>query len=450
MIKGVFLYYRGAAYIEEALAALRNRNLNIQEIEVNSEMVSNLVPGTLQRGTKSWLIFFHPDRQQELLILPFPDERNRSQYLENVPNFSGYLADLIPILNRCFEGEPPNIPPEWIGRFQYIRPNVPLDSLLNEGYTGQDRRLAQRIQNVLQGTSQIIQQQRSEILRRVISTRDPSLFTELDDKFLRENDKLFYELLDQSGYGLSEYRGYDIFSKYGLEEFVPPEFVPPIVKKFEDIIDPETKDFLITSETVRKFAYRYLPDNFDYSAPGCGLWKAVERELNLSLVLHLRLERGIVANINAPLTSSRSRADEKVLINTDKDSANVNINLRELNSSSLRGIELGPMQTMLRWGHNNGIHSKLKRLFRTDTTMQQYFFKSGVLVDRLEELRKLRNGHAHISAMSPERFEELRKLVLPSDDDSETCLVKILQLKRKVFEHELERKDLELVYSQIS
>ena len=75
------MYYHDAA--EETLAALNRLNSNmfdIQPIEANSEIVSSLVPGVLQRDAKSWLILYLPDREQDLLILPFspfPDENNR-------------------------------------------------------------------------------------------------------------------------------------------------------------------------------------------------------------------------------------------------------------------------------------------------------------------------------------------------------------------------------------
>ena len=55
MITGIFLYNHGAAYIEEIVETLRNLNLDIRAIEANSDIVSNLVPNTLQRGAESWL-----------------------------------------------------------------------------------------------------------------------------------------------------------------------------------------------------------------------------------------------------------------------------------------------------------------------------------------------------------------------------------------------------------
>ena len=118
MIEGIFLYNRGAAYIEVIVKTLReDLNLNIRKIEANSNIVSNLVPNALQRCAESWLVFFLPDRQGELLILPFPDENS----LQCAPDFRDYLADLISILRQCLTYESTHIPPDWIGQFQYMR-----------------------------------------------------------------------------------------------------------------------------------------------------------------------------------------------------------------------------------------------------------------------------------------------------------------------------------------
>ena len=281
MVNCIFLHYPRAPYIEEVLAVLESFDLNIGKIEASPEIVSNLVPNALKRSAKSWLIFFLPDtdNQQELLILPFPDE-NYDQRHGDPANFRGYLADLIPTVNQylTLTRHDLYVPFKWIGRFQYIRLDISLSSLLEKILDGQrSQSVVQESRRVLVITSEKIQQKRREIVSEALRTGDPLILDKLDEAFIVENGKIC-EHLTQQNVG---------------------EVVPPIVKRFWNIIDPETRRFLISSETVRKFAYDFSPPNFDYSAPGCGLWKAVERELNLSLVLHLRREMNI-ANLNDP------------------------------------------------------------------------------------------------------------------------------------------------------
>ena len=422
MVRSIFLHYPGAPYIKEIVRVLRSLDLDIRKIEANSDIVSNLVPNALQRGAESWLIFFLPDKQGELLILPFPDENS----LQRAPNFRGYLADLIPLLRERLTYESLHIPPDWIGRFQYIRHNASLDSLLTEPFDVDRLQLEVQIQSTLLRTIQSIQQQRSEVLSKVLSNRDPDLIdgivNELDEVFVAESEKIFRYLHTMHGFG---------------------EVVPPIVTDFGDIIDDETKRFLITSETVRKFSDDYSPDNFDYSAPGCGLWKAVERELNLSLVLYVREQFEIVDIIN-PWQGIMSPS--RVIQIQTGDTFWVDLNKREQeNKNKLAALMLGNIEHMLRWGNINEIRGDLEYLGLSrdmllyllgsyDRARRVLPLKKDTLPWHLQKLGRLRNGHAHISAMSRERFKELRDLVLPSSSNPETCLVKILQLKRKVFE----------------
>ena len=168
----------------------------------------------------------------------------------------------------------------------------------------------------------------------------------------------------------------------------------------------------------------------------------MERELNLSLVLYLRQQRGIV-DIDNPWQGIIN-PKSKIQIQTG-DSFWVNLNKREQkNRKKLSGLMLGSISYMLRWGHVNGIMTDLENL-HLSVVMLWYLLGSNFPANRtpallpntlpsdLQELLELRNGHAHTSAMAREKFKELRNLVLPSDSEPETCLVKILHLKREVY-----------------
>ena len=211
MVKGIFLYYPEAAYLEETRVTLRNSNiLDVeQEIEANPRIVSNLVPGTLQRGAKSWLIFFQSNSPQELLILPFPDE--------NLPQRSGkgYLADLIPILNQCFVSRPPHIPPEWIGRFQYLRVEVSLYSLIDRDLgLQQGSQESQQSVRLFQETSQDIRRRREHKLNEAQRRKDFNVLEALDGVFAKANDRLFEKI---------RHRGFQ-------------EVVPSIIYDFLDVM----------------------------------------------------------------------------------------------------------------------------------------------------------------------------------------------------------------------
>ena len=412
MIKGIFLYYPEAAYLEETRAALSDLNtLDIErEIEASLGIVSNLIPRTLQRGAESWLVLFHSDYRQELLILPVSFENG---------NFRNILMNLIPLLESYFTSDPPRIPARWIGRFQYLRVDDSLDSIINPDINPEPRpqQEGQEIrQSVLlfQETSQYIQRRREDKLNEVQRKKDFGVLDGLDDVFVSENAKLFIEI---------RHRGFQ-------------EVVPSIVYDFWDIMDSETMRFLISSETVWKFAEKHSFPSFDYSAPGCGLWKAVERELNLSLVLHLRREVGIVESVSIPWKRSQHVAENFPILTGVNQS--VNLSERESKQSqNLKGIMLGPMKHMLGWGHCNTVREKLEHflsLGEIQHFLGQCACKSPV-PECLDKVRTLRNGHAHISAMAEGEFRQLRNLVLPSTRKPRTCLVEILQLKRRILRY---------------
>ena len=429
MVRGVFLYYRNAAHNEETLAALNRLNSNMFEIwsiEANPEIVSSLIPGVLQRNAKSWLILYEPDRQQDLLILPFPPSSDNNNFpilrdLEELFHYIDRYSDnwhyITYHLDRHWRRR------RFNRQYQFIHIDVSLGSLLDRPQVPRQRRERQEIQSTLRGTSQSIQQQRNQVLSRALKTSGRQraiLLDQLDNVFVVENDKILNHLFASKGKSV--------------------EVVPQIVKDFADIMDPETRKFLITSETVAQSAHIYSSDNFDYSAPGCGLWKAVERELNLSLVLYLRQVKGVVTS-DDPWKGIKGPWERVDVVTGNSYRDKVNLNQRERRGSNkLRGIELGPTMYMLKWGYSNGVERVLRGLSPNNTMLWYYFLgprhegslRINTLPWWLEKILFLRNGHAHISAMSRKDFEELRNFVLPSDNIPKTCLVKILQLKRQI------------------
>ena len=402
MVEIVFLYYPEGAYIQEARTNLNELEPNIRMVKATPEIVSNLVPYHLQHSAESWLIFYRRDRQQELLISPLKNT--------NETYSRGNLADLIPILKRFFGENRRIIPPEWVGQFEYLHIDASLDSLLDLVQIQQSEG-QESVQNAIflfQQISQDIQKTRTDELRRAAASGNFRLLNKLDNILSDAADKLFKFISGKC------FR----------------EVVPEIVKDFAGIMDPTTKRFLITSETVQEFARQHKPANFDYSAPGCGLWKAVERELNLSLILHLRRSGGVITNVYHPWKKSANAPGKFPILIGEKASQDLS---ETKGSENLEGIMLGPMELMLEWEHCNTVKEKLGNF----STLKGKPYLPTSFPEDLKQIRTLRNGHAHISAMSKQKFNELRNLVLPSPSGKEasTCLLEILQLKETIFDY---------------
>ncbi len=428
MIKGLFLYFDEAPYNEKIQTVLQelNRalNLDIQARKVNSTIISNLVPDTLQ-DVESWLILYHPDDERGVLIVPFllVNDLPSSNMLENVrDNIALQFGRLIEWDNRhslyyhTFRNS------EFIRGFVYLR-DVSISSLLDPDQSEQQRQNDILLQETSNNIQQLREQQLREVFPKIINTTNSTnseILVALDEEFLKENNELFKEL-----------------TSHGIGEVVP-----NIVKDFKDIMDAETRKFLITSETVKNFAHSSSFANFDYSAPGCGLWKAVERELNLSLIAHMRREVDIIKNINRPWEGSHMSRAVPILAG---DNRSENLNQREKDPpQELKGIMLGPMKFMCELGHCNSVKEKLEHLSLSPSLLN-YFLgnpekraqsQTNSLPRDLHDVTKLRNGHAHISAMTSKKFDELYKLVLQPLHGQKICFLgKILEFKRTVIEY---------------
>ena len=453
MIEGVFLYYYSETPYSEQTEALLKKleldELDIRMVPATHQTVSSLIPYTLQQGAKSWLILFHPEYRQELLILPFDfDGKGCQSLLDMLKKIKQLLLNLPQNAHRFRFRLLANLrlyASKRLGRFEQLLINVPIDDVLIDPLPDpplqqeegselreilfsfqeiQEKRTETLISEIselreilfsFRKTTQEIQEKRTETLISVLSEEGDFIrHLDFDDKLSSAIRQFDDELLRAVGALLKS------LTRLGSE------VVPQIVKKdFKDIMDSETKRFLITAETVGEFAKNHQSAlvNFDYSVPGCGLWKAVELELNLSLILHLRRSEGVVANVKHPWKKNAS-ANGELLILTGKKAS---VDLSEQSKNRLKGITLGPMEFICRWAHCNTVREKLGKLsFPKPKNLEQ--FLKGLAKD-LKDIRTLRNGHAHISAMSETKFGELHELVLSK------CLLKVLELKKVVFDH---------------
>ncbi|KAF5415309.1 MAG: hypothetical protein C5S48_06305 [Candidatus Methanogaster sp.] len=437
-LTGVFLRYSGASYIAEVQAALRDLKpywSEIREVEANFEIVSNLIPMALQEGAESWLILYRSDKPQELLILPFPDPAAK-YYTRNGKSVKlGGGSDLavLPLLElirgdwdkwfadigyrnlkRNLSPKEPWWPRPLITRFQLVRINTSLDSLLRMPEVRRQPVEQQGIQHALKEASQRIQQQRNEVLAHVLEAEDEDhkqeLITKFEEHIIEENNRLF-DCLQSTREGKI--------------------IIPSIVRSFEEIIDDETKRFLISAETVEKFACEQFLEGFDFSLPGSGLWRAVERELNLSLVWYVRYCYGIVGNDPMIATENPS-----VRITIQAGSRGVNLNEREKgNSCRLRGITLGGIEYILRSSHDNGVAAKFQPVVGEEW-LRFMTEKEGGLITALQRIRRIRNRHAHISAMSQVQYQQLHDLIFsPEEDVSESVLERVLRMKINILEY---------------
>ena len=143
--------------------------------------------------------------------------------------------------------------------------------------------------------------------------------------------------------------------------------------------------------------------------PASGLWKLVELELNTSFLYYLRIVKNICNKDSQ--TISLFEKDESFKIGW------VELNESIKNGTELKTLMLGQLKSLSR-------NYNIKKIFDNA-------FISNDLYNLLESLNTIRNEHAHIKAMSLEKFEELNNLLFNEDAGSST-IEKLLEFKQKI------------------
>lgn len=227
-----------------------------------------------------------------------------------------------------------------------------------------------------------IETRRSELITQLLNSEIPEdkeeVFAELDNELIESASKLSEE----------------------IEEKISPE-VEEILEIYKDILEPDSEKFLKSASSI----YNYYKDknfeHFDYSMPASGLWKLVELELNTSFSWFIRIKSN-VCNNTCPWTniSNSRRSITQDLANRKQ----VKLNQFEHNDNTkLQGIMLGGINLLLQ-------DTSTVEEFSEIDTLDRHFFVSE-LIEFLSKVINLRNEHAHIKAMSLEKFEELYNLL---------------------------------------
>ncbi|MGJ0312231.1 hypothetical protein [Aliarcobacter cryaerophilus] len=239
----------------------------------------------------------------------------------------------------------------------------------------------------------------SEKLTSEIDIHRSKLITQLLNSETTENkEEIFGELdnlLLESALELSE----------EIDEVISPE-IQKILDDFIDVLEPDSKKFLKSASSI----YNYYKDknfeNFDYSMPASGLWKLVELELNTSFVWYVRIKKNVCSKDSKH--NSLLQNDESFKVGW------VELNKCYKNSNILQSLMLGEIRFL---SGNHGIKHLVNNQFVSDE-----------LFNFLKQIIDIRNEHAHIKAMSLEKFQELNDLLFISESN----IKKLLDMKKEI------------------
>ncbi len=239
----------------------------------------------------------------------------------------------------------------------------------------------------------------SEKLTSEIDIHRSKLITQLLNSETTENkEEIFGELdnlLLESALELSE----------EIDEVISPE-IQKILDDFIDVLEPDSKKFLKSASSI----YNYYKDknfeHFDYSMPASGLWKLVELELNTSFVWYVRIKKNVCSKDSKH--NSLLQNDESFKVGW------VELNKCYKNSNILQSLMLGEIRFL---SGNHGIKPLVNNQFVSDE-----------LFNFLKQIIDIRNEHAHIKAMSLEKFQELNDLLFISESN----IKKLLDMKKEI------------------
>lgn len=250
------------------------------------------------------------------------------------------------------------------------------------------------IQNQSENFTDEIANQRTELITRLLNSDDledkEEVFNELDNQLLESSKKLSDQLDDEKLADEIEY----------------------ILNEYEEILTAESKSFLKTSGLIYQYYKNKNYKYFDYSMPASGLWKLIEIELNTSFIWFIRIEKK-VCDKSCPWTSLYDSRTEIVhKINRKKK---VELNQFEYGKDTLQGVMLGGIKLLLN-------DQYILDLFKDKIVLNSYINSTFI-----QQIMNYRNEHAHIKAMSVEKFEELYNLLFKDGN-----IEKLLEMKKQL------------------
>lgn len=431
---GIFLYYPGSN-IGRRFATHLNGHVpmpywgKIRCKAVDFLTVAQLIPGALSEGYESWLLLYDTRGPKQFLAFPFPVDGEQERFADE-KSIRGYTSSLLEVISRQrwfpttgYSNLVQNLEREFqqIFRrpypelFQVIHLDRAFEDVLGSLREEPTNLEYTEIPKLYRNVSQNIKQYRNETLEDLLNgkiTQSEAIET-FDVKVWDETQSLY---------------------NYIRSAYNAKRIVPPIIDRYFTVIDDVTREFLITSETVAYFARQHNVKDFDFTAAGCGLWKAVERELNLSFIWHLRRRRGIAG------------ADPLKVIDDDDDTSvefsGVKLDKPDRNiPTEYKGVMLGQITNMMNGYRKNGLVSEIRHILDDRWADRILNKEDQGLAHLISEMGKLRNRYAHIAAMSEEKYIELRNMVLEYHvstsplDVGLPLLEEILMLKKAIIKY---------------
>lgn len=209
-----------------------------------------------------------------------------------------------------------------------------------------------------------------------------------------------------------------------LQEASPP-ILPDIIKPYEYLLEPYSKQALATSELLwTHLSKKDLHSLVDYSVCGIGLWKSLEIEVNRTFVDALRIFNGIAQGGQASIEQmpqKKSRVEEIASFKTNNGIKESRIDIsRSDDRGLLMGVELGKVGGIITNSQKNSLSDLLRGLslagVQPGKSDHDYLNDLGEGIKQVA--RVYRNSYAHIHPMRYDICKKFRTFLFDTNNDS--------------------------------
>lgn len=434
-------------------------SIQVRRVTSTPGQITQLVVGHWVKDGDGWLVF-HARQSPHMLAVQFPlsvDSTRITTYGRDEVEYYASQAEEVLFPGRNLyalilrEGEFSEFSFGLFGEpqlVQHIRANpaeirAAIDSLARHSKQQQDGAHA-RIAEAIEAVNERLTDARRTKISQALATKRQSersrILEELDNTICAESLGLAELISGEFGDGTGSDPVIDSF-----------------LAKYSDVLDKESLAFLRSSSTLLWYAHRIDTDDFDYALAASGIWKALEREVNSTIIGKLRIHDGLASpqDVWSPLGGVSTRVPYKSKGYSHKDRTATQgppIDIAKLErrtrrktvSSRFGNITLGALADLMRGAEDNGV-SRILEEFAAEVGLPEQITQFALsrspsggqsveegLIWLLDDSSDIRNEHAHISKMSKKVAEELETLVLAEGDDPESLsrLAKILEIKK--------------------
>jgi len=249
--------------------------------------------------------------------------------------------------------------------------------------------------------SQKIEEFRVQLIRDIDKANNEVELWRAEDKFDKSVIQEFENFLDT------------IESERGEEERIP------LLHKYATCLDQETIKFIKSVYRAENFLLstsRLIQSKFDFTCLGVILWKAIEVELNASIIRFLRMKYKII-DFYQPLINKIPKGG---LLKVN------GVNLNDVDENEeLKSLMFGGLKKIINQSHKISLKEDMENSGFTSETIDFVTNRNGTdcLPKKVTIIHSIRNPHSHTKAMSYENYQELRTNILEPDLEPENSVL---------------------------